>query len=265
MIATTVNAVMHDVWRQRIELVYLLVLKELKVRYKSSLLGYLWAVANPFAFAFVYWLAFKFIMRVQMENYSIFLITGMFPWIWLSAGVTQATKSYQANVSLVKKVNLNRAVIPLSSIVQEMVHFLFALPAVAIFLVALGNSHVHASWLWQVPVMMAIQLAFAFPIGLTLALVNVFVRDVEYLIGIAFSLLFFATPIVYDISMVPPAFQVYFRHSPLHHLIAAWRSILLEGTMNFHSAAVILGYTTVFSLIAVYTYRRLAPKIGEVL
>jgi lipopolysaccharide transport system permease protein len=252
-------------WRQSLELIYLLVLKELKVRYKSSLLGYLWAVANPFAFAFVYWLAFKFIMRVQMENYSIFLITGMFPWIWLSAGVTQATKSYQANVSLVKKVNLDRAIIPLSSIVQEMVHFLFALPAVAIFLVALGDSRVPLSWIWQVPVMMAVQLAFAYPIALTLALVNVFVRDVEYLIGIVFSLLFFATPIVYSISMVPPNFQVYFRHSPLHHLIDAWRSILLHGTMNFHGVAVILVWSAAFGLVAAYTYRRLASRIGELL
>lgn len=251
--------------RHSLELIYLLVLKELKVRYKSSLLGYLWAVANPFAFAFVYWLAFKFIMRVQMENYSIFLITGMFPWIWLSAGVTQATKSYQANISLVKKVKLNRAIMPLSSIVQEMVHFLFALPAVAIFLVALGDSHIHASWLWQVPLMMAIQLAFAFPIGLTLGLVNVFVRDVEYLIGIAFSLLFFATPIVYPLSMVPPNYQFYFRNSPLHHLIDAWRSVLLDGTMKFESVAVVLAYAVVFSVIAMFAYRRLASKIGEVL
>src|SRR5512134_722392 len=118
---------------QALELLYLLVRKDLKVRYKSSILGYVWALANPFAFAFVYWIAFKYIMRVQMENYSLYLITGIFPWLWLSTGITQATRSYPNNASLVKKVRIPRAVLPLSSVVQEMVHFLFALPVIVAF------------------------------------------------------------------------------------------------------------------------------------
>jgi len=248
-----------------VQLLYLLVLKDIKVRYKSSVLGYLWAIANPFAFAFVYWLAFKFIMRVQMENYSIFLIAGMFPWIWLSSGITVATKSYQNNVSLVKKIDMNRTILPLSGVAQEMVHFVFALPVVAIFIVVLGGKSVHWSCLWQVPLMMILQLAFAFPLALTLGLLNVFVHDIEYLVGIGFSLLFFATPIVYPLSMVPARYRVYFELSPLHRLIESWRSILLDGTVSVTGVTILLGYILVFSVVSVFTYRRLAPRIGEVL
>jgi lipopolysaccharide transport system permease protein len=251
--------------RHSAELLYLLVLKDLKVRYKSSLLGYVWALANPFMFALVYWVAFKFVMRVQMENYSIFLITGMFPWIWLSTGITLATRIYHTNSSLVKKVNLNRAVLPLSAAVGEMVHFLFALPVIFLFLAYTGAQHLHASWLWQVPLLIAVQLLFVYPLALIFSIANVFVRDIEYLVGVGFSMLFFATPMVYPLSMVPAAYQPYFAANPLHALIAAWRSVLLEGAVPFGHLAYCLAFGIVFALIAYVMYRRLSFRLGELL
>lgn len=251
--------------RHKAELLYLLVLKDLKVRYKSSVLGYLWAIANPFAFALVYWVAFKFIMRVQMENYSVFLIAGMFPWIWLSNGITQATRSYQNNISLIKRVNLNRAILPLSNIMQEMAHFLFALPVIVLFM-ALGGGHVfYWNWLWQIPLMMAVQLAFIYPVALIFAVANVYVRDIEYLVGIGFSLLFFATPMVYPIEMIPEAYQGYFALNPLHTLIACWRSVLLDGQIE----PGLLGYFSLWiisiGVIAFFFYRQRSGRIGELL
>ena len=77
--------------RQHFELLGLLVLKELRLRYKSSVLGYIWAVANPFAFAVVYYVAFKLIMRVDVPNYSIILLTGMFPWLWFTTSMINGT------------------------------------------------------------------------------------------------------------------------------------------------------------------------------
>jgi lipopolysaccharide transport system permease protein len=252
-------------FRHNIELLYLLVLKDLKVRYKSSLLGYIWALANPFIFAFVYWIAFKFVMRVQMENYSIFLITGMFPWIWLSVGTIQATKIYQANSSLVKKVNLNRAILPLSMVVGEMVHFLFALPVIAIFLAFAGAQNLHISWLWQIPLLIGVQLAFIYPLALLFAIANVFIRDVEYLVSVAFSALFFATPMVYPLSMVPEEYRLYFEANPLHALIQGWRSVLLEGTVHLQYMGYCLAFAAAFTIAAFLIYRKYSHRLGELL
>ena len=248
-----------------IELLYLLVLKELRVRYKSSVLGYLWALANPFAFAFVYWMAFKYIMRVQMHNYSLYLITGIFPWLWLSTGITQATRSFQNNASLVKKVSVPRGILPLSNIVQEMVHFLFALPIIVAFLILTGDYGLRASWFWQVPLMMLVQIGFVYPLALTFALCNVFVHDIEYLVGIAFSMLFFLTPMVYPISMVPAAVRPYFELNPLHGLVDTWRGIFFSGTMDATNLTYTVAFAVFFSAIGWLTYRRLAPKIAEIL
>jgi lipopolysaccharide transport system permease protein len=249
---------------QAAELLYLLVLKELKVRYKSSVLGYLWALANPFAFAFVYWFAFKFIMRVDVENYSLFLITGLFPWIWLSASVTQATRSFHNNVSLVKKVRIDRPVLPLSNALQEMMHFLFALPVLLGFLVFAGELY-YLSWLWLIPLMLLTQLAFVYPLAAVLALTNVYLRDVEYLVGIGFSLLFFAIPMVYPLSMVPAEYRVYIEINPLNALIQSWRTVLLEGSLNGPYMLYVLVCASLFGVIAWWAYRRYEARIVELL
>jgi len=248
---------------QLAELLYVLVRKELKARYKNRFLGYVWALANPFAFAFVYWIAFKFIMRMEIENYSLFLITGMFPWVWLSVGVTGATRSFIVNASLIKKVSLPRAILPLGNVAQEMVHFGFALPAIIAFLWFAGEIRPIASWLWQVPVLLALQVAFVYPLALSFALANAYVRDIEYLVGIGFSLMFFATPMVYPIAMVPEEYRYYFELNPLHAMMQSWRTLFLQGTLDVRHMAYAAAFAAVTGVIAWLLYRKLARRIGE--
>lgn len=250
--------------KHSLELLYLLVRKDLKVRYKNSILGYLWALANPFAFALVYYIAFKIIMRVEMSNYSVFLLTGMFPWVWFTNSLVQATGSFRNNVSLVKKVNLARAVLPLGSVVHEMVHFLFALPVLCGFIYFNGSA-LHSSWLWQLPLMILLQLAMIYPLALALALVNVFVRDVEYIVGIGISLLFFLTPVIYPVSMIPGKYKHFFEWSPLTVMVCNWRSVFLDGYLDFGLIIRCVEVGLVMSLLSFLIYRKGACKLGELL
>jgi homopolymeric O-antigen transport system permease protein len=252
-------------WAHAGELLYLLVIKELKVRYKSRFLGYLWALANPIAFAFVYWIAFKFIMRVEMANYSLFLITGIFPWMWLSLAVTSGARSFIHNASLIKKASLPRAILPLSCVVQEMVHFVLALPVILAFLVLAGEYPLRAAWLWQIPLLVALQVAFVYPLALAAALTNVYVRDIEFLVGIGFSLLFFVTPMVYPVTMVPEPYRRWFELNPLHALMESWRSVLLHNTLEPWYPAYAAAVAAIAGLIAWALYRWLAPRVGELL
>jgi lipopolysaccharide transport system permease protein len=249
--------------QQLAELLYVLVRKELKARYKNRFLGYVWALANPFAFAFVYWIAFKFIMRLEIENYSLFLITGMFPWVWMSVGIAGATRSFVVNASLIRKVRLPRAILPLASVAQEMVHFGFALPVIMAFLWFAGEIRPNPSWLWQIPALTLLQIAFVYPLALTFAVANAYVRDIEYLVGIGFSLLFFATPMVYPIAIVPEAYRRWFELNPLHALMQSWRSVFLQGSLDPGLAAYALAFAAATGLIAWAFYRRLAPRVGE--
>lgn len=247
-----------------IELIYILVKKELKVRYKSSVLGYFWALLNPLAFALVYYFAFKIIMRVQMPNYSVFLIAGMFPWVWMTNSLVHATATYKNNASLVKNVNFNKSILPISHVAHEMIHFFLATPVLMLFIFYSQDS-LYLSWIWQIPTMILIQMLLVSPIALLLAIGNVFVHDIEYVVGIILSLLFFVTPIVYPISMVPTNYHKYFEYNPIVKIIENWRSVFLHGELDLMSLIYPLGIAIVMFFIAIYLYRKTYSKFGELL
>jgi lipopolysaccharide transport system permease protein len=250
--------------RQLAEFLYLLTRQELKARYKGRFLGYVWALAYTFALAFVYWIVFKIIMGLDVTNYSVYLIAGMFPWVWLAMGVTSATRSFVVNAPLIREMGLAHAILPLSNVMQEMVHFVLALPAVVAWVWFAGGYDATVSWLWQIPLMLALQLAFVYPIALGCALANAYVRDIEYLLGIAFPLLFFATPMVYPISIVPEPLHQYFELSPLHALMQSWRSVFMESALDPALMAYAAGWAVALAAIAWALYRKLAPRVGEV-
>lgn len=249
--------------RQLAEFLYLLARQELKARYKGRLLGYVWALAHTFALAFVYWIAFKIIMRLDMPNYSVYLVTGMFPWVWLSVGVMSATRSFVVNAPLVKEMGLAHAILPLSNVVQEMVHFILALPVVIAWVVLAGGYDAAVSWLWQIPLMLALQVALVYPLALAFALINVYVRDIEPLLGIGFPLLFFATPMVYPISIVPEPLHQYFELNPIHALMESWRSLFMAGALDLPRIAYAAGFAVAAGAVTWLLYRKLAPRVGE--
>jgi lipopolysaccharide transport system permease protein len=144
-----------------------------------------------------------------------------------------------------------------------MVHFGFALPVVMAFLWFAGEIRPNPSWLWQIPALLVLQVAFVYPLALSLALANAYVRDIEYLVGIGFSLLFFATPMVYPITLVPEAYRHWFELNPLHALMQSWRSVFLQGSLEPGTAAYAAAFAVVTGAIAWWLHRKLAPRIGE--
>jgi lipopolysaccharide transport system permease protein len=245
-----------------LELLYLLVAKDLRVRYKGSVLGYLWALANPLAFTFVYYVAFKVIIRTATDNYGLYLVTGLFPWAWVSNALVRAAGAYRLNPTLVRKVRLPRSVLPLSYVVQEMVHFLLAVPILVVGVtIATGVSHLQ--WVWLIPALAVVQLLVLYPIGVVLAATNVLVRDVEYVVGIALQLLFFLTPIVYEAGSIPARYQSYFTWSPFASLIHGWRVALYDGRLEPGAVGSCLVFAAVAGMLAHLVHRTVEPTIGE--
>jgi len=116
--------------RYLLDLIIVLTQKELKVRYKNNVLGYLWSVANPLAFAFVFYIAFKTIMKIQMENFALFLIAGLFPWQWFANSISSTPTIFLSNASIIKKVNFPKNIIPLTIVLQDMIHFILSIPVI---------------------------------------------------------------------------------------------------------------------------------------
>ena len=249
---------------QSAELLWLLVLKELRVRYKGSVLGYLWAIANPLAMTVVYYIAFRIILRVDMPYYGVYLVTGLFPWAWASASLSRGSGSYRANESLVRKVQTERLILPLSDVLQEMLHFLFACPVILIALVVTTGTF-FPQWVVLIPVMAVVQLAVTFPLTLILASIGVIARDVEHLVGVLLQVVFFLTPIVYPLRSIPDEYRRYFELNPFFSLVNAWRSVFYEGALDLTAIGWLGIFVALFGAVAWTIHRRVEPRIGETL
>ena len=243
---------------------YLLLRKELKLRYKGSVIGYLWAILNPLCFAAVYFVAFKIIMRFDQEDYAIKLIIALFPWMWIVSSLVQGTNSIRNNFSLVKKVSFNYSLLPLSNILHDTIHFIFCLPIIMSFIWYVDGSF-YLSWLWQIPLMMFIQIIFLLPVVMFLSSLNVFITDIEHMVSLSVSMLFFLTPIIYPITIVPTQYLIFYKFNLIAVLIENWRSLFLEGTLDYGWLFLVFIISLVLLFFSYKFFVRKSKLFGEVL
>jgi lipopolysaccharide transport system permease protein len=250
--------------RYFLDLVLILTQKDLKVRYKSSVLGYFWSIAHPLALAFVFVVAFKVVMRVQMEDYALFLIMGLFPWQWFSNSVTLPTTAFLQNASIIKKVNFPRNIIPFTLVLQDMLHFIVSIPVIVLFMLFYGKTP-SWNWLLGIPVLLATQFAMTYGISLAVSTLNLFFRDLERLMQLSVTLLFYFTPIIYPETMIPDKYKRLILLNPLTPIIVNWRNLFMHGTLDYHSLSLAVLYGIAAVVIGFAVYKKLSWKFAEVL
>lgn len=250
-------------WEYLRDLVLVLTQKEIKARYKHSWLGYAWSVANPLFSALVYYIAFGLIMRVELPNYALFLITGLFPWQWLAHSITCAPNIFLANTGLIKKVRFPRNILVISIVLTEGIHFVLSIPVILGFLLL---NQVTPSWSWLVgiPLFLVAQFTMIYGLALTLASLNLFFRDLERLTALFITFLFFLTPIAYSSAMVPPPYRTLLYCNPVAPLMESWRELFLNGQLNWMLAGA--SYFSALGALVVgsFVYGRLSPRFAEV-
>jgi lipopolysaccharide transport system permease protein len=247
------------------DLIVILTQKEVKVRYKSTFFGYVWSIAHPLAFAFVFFMAFKVVMRIQMEGYAVFLIAGLFPWQWFSNSVNASPTVFLHNASLIKKVNLPRNILPLATVLQDLIHFLLAIPVIVLFLFIYHKAPAF-SWFYGIPVLLSIQLMMTYGLSLLISSINLFIRDLERLTAIGVNLLFYFTPVIYPETMIPEKYKtLVLFFNPLSSLMISWRNLFLDGTLQASLVFASFGYGLFVLMIGYMVYTRLSWKFAEVL
>lgn len=246
------------------DLIVVLTQKELKIRYKRSVLGYLWSIANPLALALVFFIAFKIFMKIQIKDYTLFLISGLFPWQWFSNSVNVSAMVFVGNTSLIKKVSFRREALVIATVLNDMLHFMLSIPIILIFVFFYGMKP-SLQWIVGIPVLALIQLIMTFGVSLAVSAVNLFFRDIERIVFILTTLLFYITPIIYSEDMVPHKFRMLILLNPLSALMLSWRHLFMEGTLDM-STLVIAFVFSLLTLGAGYLiFRRLRWKFAEVL
>lgn len=249
-----------------LDLIIVLTQKEMRVRYKNSFLGYLWCMLLPIAFALVYFIAFKNILSVPIENFALFLLAGLFPWQWFANSVNMSPTAFLGgNVALIKKINFPRYLIPFSVVLQEGIHFVFALPVLIAILLYYGKSP-SIAWLYGVPFLLSVQFLMVYGISLLVSVANLFFRDMEKLTSIFVTLLFFLTPIVYSETMVPEKYKsIIVTFNPFCSLIVSWRNLILYGTVEPAYAGTSLLFAVPIFMVGYLVYHKLSWRIAEVI
>ncbi len=247
-----------------IDIILVFIEKDLKVRYKSTFFGYLWSVGHPLVFAMVFYVAFKIVIRIDVESYVLFLISGLFPWQWFSNSVNAAPTIYLANWTIIKKINFPRELLVFAVVLQDMVHYILSIPVIILFLFVYHKTPT-LSWLYGVPSLLLIQFFMTYGIALFISSVNLFFRDLERLTSISLTLLFYVTPIIYPETMIPGKIKHLMVLNPVAHLMVGWRNLLMNGNIEPLSLLISLGYSLAVFWIGYFTYRRLSWRFAEVL
>jgi len=182
-------------------LVFYLVMRELKARYKNSALGFLWSLLNPLGMMLVFTVVFTIMMPNQIDRFPIFLLCGLLPWNYFTGGVTASINSITGSANLVKKVYFPREVLPIASVLANGVNFLLAL--LVLFGVLLVTGGRFSPWLWLLPVVIAMQTCFILGVSLTLSTLQVFYRDTAIIMDTIMLAWCFLTPGGYPIATLP--------------------------------------------------------------
>ncbi len=188
------------VWEYR-ELLVSLTRRELKVKYKDSVLGFLWTLLNPLLYLVVFSLVFAVFLRTNVPLYGVFLLSGLLAWNLFSTGTTGATISITGNGSLVQKVWFPREVLPLSAVGAALINFFFQAIVLAIALIVFGRSP-EWSYLPLLLPALAVTVLWAVALGIVLSAINVHYRDVQHFLELAFLAWFWMTPIVYSFDFM---------------------------------------------------------------
>lgn len=207
------------------QMVFSLVRKELRGRYKGSVLGFLWTFINPLLQLLVYTLVFSVIMRAGIEDYYMFLFVALVPWIFFSSALTGGAVSVLSQKDMVKKIYFPREIMPISYVTSAFVNMLLSFVVIFAVLFVTGYG-VNVLALLCLPVVMIVEYVLALGIALLASALTVYFRDLEYILGIIAMAWQFMTPVMYDASMVPEQLLPIFNLNPMTHVIESYREIL---------------------------------------
>jgi ABC-type polysaccharide/polyol phosphate export permease len=238
------------------ELIWALALKELKIRYKRSTLGFLWALLNPAFLMLILSLVFSTIARNSgIQYYSIFLMSMLLPWTFFAQTLSYAADSIVGNGALIKKVRLPKLVFPMAALVSNIINFLLSLIPLVLLIAGL-RFPLHWTWVY-LPVPMLGLTMFALGLGFLAAAMNVFYRDVTHIIQIVLTGWFYFTPILFSLDFIAPGHRWIFRLNPVVYVMNGFRLSIYYGLLpKWPSVAASLVFGFVALLIGFGVFRR---------
>ena len=236
--------------------------KEIRGKYKGSFLGVLWSFLNPLLMVLVYALVFPYIMRTNVDNYLVYLITGVIPWNFFTTCITTGCNCVWINGGIIKKVYFPREILPISVVTAGLINFLISCVIILLF-VLFGGIGFSIQLLW-LPLIAIIQSALSLGLLFILSAINVYVRDIEYLVGFLLNLLFYATPILYTADMFPESIRWVLYLNPMTTIIESYRNIFYyQQSPALTSLMIVFAVSFMILIIGYLIFKKLERGFAE--
>jgi ABC-type polysaccharide/polyol phosphate export permease len=251
--------------RRAWELLYLLTLRELKLRYQDTVFGYLWSLVRPLVQGVVLYVVLSKFIRIDVKDYGLVLLAGLFPWTWFQTSLVTAVGAFAGNGALIKKVYFPRFVLPLATVTNNGVQFALSLPVLILLLLVTGHT---PSWTWIVgiPYLLAVQALLIMGIVLFIASVDVYFRDLEHLTDVFVGLIwFYLTPVIYPLSIVPEKYHNWVLVNPMASLIEGWRDVFLHNQLPGIELWPALAFAAGIAALGSLSFRRLEGGFADAL
>ncbi|MCD7862430.1 MAG: ABC transporter permease [Lachnospiraceae bacterium] len=252
----------RELWNYR-EMIVSLVQRDLKSRYKGSVLGFLWMLLNPLLQLCVYTIVFSTILRTGIEKFYLFLFVALVPWIFFSTCLSGGTTVILGQQDMVKKIYFPREVLPIAYTTSQFVNMLLSF--IVIFVVVFFSGiTIELTALLYLPVIMLIEYVLSLGITLLVSGLTVYLRDMQQILSILSMAWMYMTPVVYSVEMIPKEYVRFFYLNPMTPVIIAYRDILYYGRapkMGTLANAVILGIAIL--IIGEITFSRLQRGFAE--
>ncbi len=248
-------------------LIQSLVARELKARYRGSVLGFFWSFINPLLLLIIYSLVFKYFLPRgddKLPPYEVFMFCGILPWTWFSSSLLESSGVLISGGNLIKKVLFPAEVLPIVTVLANMVHFFFGLPILFAFILYHGMP-LHLNELAWFPVAVLVQLILTMGFALILSSLTVHFRDLRDILTNLVTFWFFATPIIYRYKDIDPTVMSYLNFNPVTHLAITYQEILyFPGPVGHWYWLLVLGaISIVFFLFGYFVFDRLRDTFAE--
>jgi len=249
-------------------LIQTLVVRDLKARYRGSVLGFFWSFFNPLMLLGIYTFVFTKVLvgahPGEMEPYALFMLTGILPWTWFASSVLESSNTLIAGGNLIKKVLFPAEVLPIVTVLANMVHFFLGLVILIAFLIYYQRPIEGLQLLWF-PAIVLVQLIFTTGLALFLSAMTVHFRDLKDLLGNLVQFWFFATPVIYPMATVPMDMRWLLNANPMTHLMISYQEVLFfEGPHGHWQWLMALGVASIGVLLFGYfVFDRLRDSFAE--
>jgi lipopolysaccharide transport system permease protein len=254
---------LHDLWQYR-DLLYILAARDVKVRYKQTVLGVLWAIIQPLSMMIIFTLFFGRLAGIPSDGipYPLFAYAGLLPWAFFSNALNSSGNSLVGNSSLITKVYFPRMIIPIAAVGSGLIDFVIAFGLLVLLMLYYGIGF--SPNILMVPILTLLTALLATGIGMWMSALNVKYRDVRYALPFFIQLWMFATPIIYPSSLIPDEWRWLFRINPLTGIVEGYRSAIFGKPFDLTGLAISIFFIFVVLIYSAYTFRQMERGFADI-